>query len=415
LITTELPGTEPLLDFFGRPVPPHVPRELVRRIDVYRSAETKSDPFAVIRQLREGPPLIYNLHNATKGQCWLPTRAKDIRSILGSPTLFSSKEQANFSALIGEKWRLGLVEMDPPDHTKFRQLVNPWLAPPAVAKLSGQVRLRAIELIDAVADHGGCDFISSFGTPFPVSIFLELMGLPNSHAPRFLQWIEELLHADDPSIMAKGARSIADYLRSLIAERRRQSVDDLVSRAVNLQIDGKPLTDDDLLGLCFLLFVGGLDTVAGALGFHFYHLATHPEHQDRLRQNPGDIPNAVEEYLRYFSSVLSHRQATADTEIAGVTIKKGDWISIFNALASLDPSEFENPDNVDFDRRQIRHFAFSFGPHFCVGSHLARRELKIAIEEWTTRLPPFRLASGSEQLEGIGGVGFQLNRLMLEW
>jgi cytochrome P450 len=402
------------LDFYGRPLAPHVPRELVRRIDVFDGPGMDRDPFAAIRALRSEPPLVYNLHNPFKGQSWLPTRAELIRSVAGNPELFSNVDQLGFAALIGETWKYGPLEMDAPDHTNFRKLMNPWLSPPAVARLSDKVRQRAVELIEAVADKGGCEFVSAFGTPYPVSIFMEMMGLPEQRMPDFLKWVSQLLHTGDPQVKMQGVHSITTYLRGLIADRRNAPQDDLASRVVSSQIDGKPLSEDDLLGVCYLLFTGGLDTVASSSGFFFRHLATHPEHQERLRRNPEDIPKAVDELLRAYTPTQALRMAKQDTELAGVSIKKGDWINLVFSLAGLDPHEFENPDQIDFDRPNNRHFAFSYGPHFCAGSHLAKRELQIALTEWMQRIPPFRLAPGEEP-KTHGGQVFGVDRLVLEW
>jgi cytochrome P450 len=169
-----------------------------------------------------------------------------------------------------------------------------------------------------------------------------------------------------------------------------------------------------VIGALFLFFVGGLDTVASSLGFIFEHLATHPEQQQWLRENPAEIPHAVEELLRRFSVVTVYRQATADVELDGVLVKQGDWISLTQSLGSLDPREFDNPMEVDFQRKQVRHFAFSFGPHFCIGSHLARREMAVALQQWLTRIPPFRVKEGSTTVRHAGGV-YGIEHLELAW
>ena len=402
------------LDFLGRPCADHVPRELIRHIDFFNGPGMDRDPFTLARSLRDEPPMLYNLRNPLKGQSWLPTRAEQIRAILADPVTFSSAEQAGFAEIIGENWRLGPVEMDPPDHGKFRRLMNPWLSPAVVSGLGDRVRQRAIELIDSFLDDKSCEFVSQFGTPFPISIFMEMMGLPHSLTAVFLGWVDKVLHSDDLAVKAEGALAIADYLRELIAERRAHPIDDLASRIASSRVDGETISDDDMLGLAYLLFTGGLDTVASSLAFHLHFLATNPELQDRLRRHPEDIPAATEELLRAFSPVVSQRRAMADVDIAGVAIAKGDWITLIHSIASLDPHEFDSPDRVDLDRRNNRHFAFAFGPHFCAGSHLARREIHVALEEWTSRVPPFRLADGAA-MESHGGIVFGANRLELCW
>jgi cytochrome P450 len=401
-------------DFFGRPIPDHVPRELLREINYFDGPGMERDPFGTLRQLQSGPAIVYNLHNPIHGQSWLPTRAREIKHVLANPEIFSSQDQAGFSALVGEKWRLGCVEMDAPQHMHFRKLMNPWFAPNAVAKLDTRVRARAAELIDAVVADGGCDFIEAFGNQFPNSIFMELFGLPHSDAPMLLDWEFKLLKNPDPAVKSEAAHHILGYLKALAEERRREPRDDLVTLTVQAKFDGEPLSYDDVIGIFFVLFTGGLDTVASSLGFHFKHLAMHPEYQAHLRAHPEDIPRAVEEYLRAYSPVTSQRRALQDVELAGAAIRRGDWVTLIDALASLDPEENPDPERVTLDRKSVRHYAFEAGMHVCLGAHLARRELKIAIEEWLTRVPPFRLADG-EVPTTHGGIIFGVNHLRLQW
>jgi cytochrome P450 len=175
---------------------------------------------------------------------------------------------------------------------------------------------------------------------------------------------------------------------------------------VQAEIDGRRLNDDEIIGICFMLFTGGLDTVASTIGFQFHYLAEHPELQERLKAHPELITRIVEELLRAFSVVVIHRVATQDTEIAGVKIAKGDWLSIPTALASMDPLDARGAVGVDPDRRVVRHMAF--------GMHLARREMSIAFEEWGKRLPVFEIPRGSAPRFKGGGV-FLVDQLPLTW
>ena len=406
--------TDKTTDFFGRPIPSHVPRELLREVNYFNGPGMERDPFATLRFLHDGPRVVYNLHNPLHGQSWLLTRAQEMRYVLDNPQMFSSDWQAGFSALVGETWRLAGTEMDPPQHTRFRGLMNTWFSPGEIAKLVDRVRERTVELIDAVLPMGGCEFVESFGTPFPNSIFMDLFGLPREHSEQFMQWEVQLLKNPDIGVKRKAALAILDYLRRLAEDRRRHPRDDLASRTVKAQFDGKSLDYDDVMSLYWVLFTGGLDTVASSLGFYFLHLATHPEYQQHLREHPQDIPRAVDEYLRAYSPVTSQRRALQDVDIAGAPIKRDDWITLIHALGSLDPEQNPDPDKVSLDRSNARHFAFARGIHFCVGSHLARRELQIAIEEWLRRVPPFRLAEGALP-RTHGGIIFGVDYLPLVW
>jgi len=227
-----------------------------------------------------------------------------------------------------------------------------------------------------------------------------------------MAWEYGLLHSHDMPQILTAAQATVAYLRELIARRKREPADDLTTFCINAQIDGRPVADDEIVGMCFLLFLAGLDTVAAALGLSFRHLALHPEHQAQLRARPELIPDAVEELLRRYSMITSSRLVTEDMEFAGAPMRQGDRVIFSTPLANLDAGEFDQPLAVDFERTPNRHVAFLYGPHRCLGSHLARRELIIAMQEFLQRTPPFRLAPGEtntwflEILGTDGGVRF---------
>ncbi len=395
------------------PVPDHVAGDRVKRFDFFGNPDLRVCPFETVARLSEDGAFFNPTSYRPEGS-WVLTSAADIRFVLNNPDLFSNKGETGFSQLMGEHWDLIPLELDPPEHTKFRQLLNPLLTPGAVAKMAQGVSQTAVDLVEAVRTQGECEFMEAFGRPFPVRIFMQFMGLPEDQTAQFLEWERMLLH--DPSIETKiaGAVAIRDYLKELAAERRARPTGDLTSFVVTAQIDGRPLSDLEVQGILYLMFVGGLDTVASSLGFFFRHLAENQEHQAHLRANPDAIPAAVEEMLRRFSVVTSYRQCLADVKVGEVEMKKGDWITVVDALASLDPKEFDCPMDVDFGRKNNRHVAFSFGPHFCLGNHLARRELQTALREWLARIPQWRIKPGSH-IEVHGGAIFGIEHLELEW
>jgi cytochrome P450 len=396
-------------------VPDHVPADRIIPYDLLRISSPADDPFSVMESLRARGRVLYTpTHFSSRVGAWVLTHAEDIRNVLQNPQLFSSKGVSGFSKLLGEDWDMVPLEIDPPRHAQFRAILNPLMAPAKVAEMAAGIRASCVELIEAVRDQGGCDFMTAFARPFPVRIFLQLMGLPLDMFDSFLKWNNSLLFAASLEERVAAARSIKDYLVELIEIRRREPVGDFVSTAVRAEMGGKPLSENDILGICYLLFVGGLDTVAASLGFHFRHLARHSEQQDLLRREPGAIPEAVEELLRAHSVVMVSRFATADTELGGMSIKKGDCIAIYTCFASFDPAEAERPQSVEFSRSPNRHIAFSYGPHRCLGSHLARRELAIALEEWTRRVPKFRIPEGAA-VNMHAGVVFGLDSLPLAW
>jgi len=386
-------------------IPSHVPPELVVTVDLAGFTTPGQCPYAKMAAMHDGPRTLFSPPNFMAPQgSWVITRAEDIRAVLQQPEVFSSKGIAGFSQLVGENWDLIPLELDPPEHAKFRAIMNGIFAPKKITAMEEGVRARAVALIDAVADKGGCEFVEAFGRPFPVSIFMQLMGLPEEDTDKFIAWEYGLLHANDMMQRVQAGKAILDYLRALIEQRKRSPADDLTSFAVQATIDGRPTTDDEIMGICYLLFVAGLDTVAASLGLHFRHLAQNPDDQARLRADPSLIPGAVEEFLRRYSIVTTNRFVTQDVEVAGVNMKTGDRVTCSTMLASLDPTEFDNPLDVDIERSPNRHVAFSYGPHRCIGSHLARRELVIAVEEWLKRVPPFRVAGGQDVPVKPGGV-----------
>jgi cytochrome P450 len=393
-------------------VPAHVPPELVVAEAL---SFTGGDPYGQYAALHDGPPVLFvapGLMNPTGS--WMLSRADDVRAVLQHPEIFSSKGIAGFSALVGERWDLIPLELDPPDHGKYRTLLNGIFSPGKVKVLEDGVRARAISLISAVVDKGECEFGEAFARPFPVSIFMQIMGLPEADFDLLVGWEADLLHSQDMMQRIRGAKGFLDYLREVIAERRRNPTDDLAGFVAQAQVDGRLLTDDEVMGIYYLLVVAGLDTVAASLGLQFRHLALNPADQAKLRADPSLIPGAVEELLRRYGIVTTSRFVLEDTDLVGVKMKVGDRVSISTMAPSLDPSEFADPLSVDLERSPNRHVAFSYGPHRCLGSHLARRELIIAIEEFLRLVPPFQVKAGVDVPVKMGGL-LGVDSLPLTW
>lgn len=396
------------------PIPDHVPRELVTDFSFVNSPGMSTHPYETVAKLAQGPRILFNPCDDRGRASWLLTRGEDLRTVLWNPEIFSSKGCAGFSALVGESWDMNPLELDPPEHTRYRNLLNPLFTPKRIDAMEKGVRDTAVALIDQLAGQKGCEFMEAFGRPFPITVFLRLMGLPLDLTPTFLEWEHGLLHHPDMAVKVQSAGEILAYLRGVAAERKGDTRDDLASFVANAELDGEPLSDDAVIGIYYLLFVGGLDTVAASIGFFFKYLATHPEEQAMLRAHPEKRAGAIEELLRAHSVVITRRRVMQDTELAGVTLKQGDWVTVPYMVAGLDPEDYPDPLELKLDRTPNRHMAFAFGPHRCIGSHLARREFKVAFEEWFERMPPFRLKAGSEPVVHGGGV-FGVDRLELEW
>ena len=403
-----------LAQYSDEHVPDHVLPGLVRRFD-FRTG-LGSCPHAVVSELHEGPRIFYSpvSHQQRTAQgkgTWVVTKAEDIRYVLQHPELFSSA--APRSSAAGGTWRLIPLEVDPPEHTRYRAILNPLFSPKALKPLDAPIRAWARELVEGFADKGECDFVEEFAVLYPIGIFLDLLGLPRSDLPQFREWVDAFIH--DAARRGWAMEEMRRFLEQVI-ERRigHEGGEDLISQITRMAVDDRPLTREEMTGIVFLLFIGGLDTVVSSLSFHFRYLAETPADQARLRADPGMVPDAVEEFLRAFPVVTTARIVTEDTELAGVQVKKGDMVTTSTLLSTRDPDEFADPDIVDITRSPNRHNAFAFGPHRCLGSHLARRELVIAVEEVLARLPAFRVRDGAVITAAGGGV-MGLDTLPLVW
>lgn len=398
----------------GEKVPDHVPSDLVHRFD-FRTG-LGACPHAEVAKLHEGPRIFYSPvghqdRGAAGAGTWVPTKAEDIRYVLQHPELFSSAQPRSHA--MGETWKLIPLELDPPDHDKYRGQLNPLFSPKRLKELEGKIRNWAVELIDLIAPKGKCDFIAEFAELYPVGIFLDLLNLPRSDLPQFRDWAYSIVH--DRAGRGAAMQKVKNFLNGVIEERRATpGYGDLVTAVTQMKVDGRPLTDEETMGIVFLLFIGGLDTVTSSLGFHFRYLAENRDDQNQLRSDHSLIPDAVEELFRAFPVVTTSRVATQDTELAGVHIKLGDTVTTSTLLSTRDPDEFPEPNKVDLARTPNRHNAFAFGVHRCLGSHLARREIVIALEEALRRLPPFRIKAGTE-IETVGGGVISMKSLPLEW
>ncbi len=406
-MTTESAGTLDLAKpAASTAAPSHVPANLVFDVSKYLEANALDDPFLPAERVRTELPPVFFTTSSVPGLysgAWIVTHYEDIREVYQNDELYSTEGAANFQSLVGETFRMIPLAIDPPEHGKYRILLNPWFSPKAINALEPKIRATINELIDGFEKKGECDVAYDFGRIYPVRVFMDLMGFPNEHFEDFLAWEYAILHAfGDVAKMQWGMRSALAYLRGFIEEMRAAPQDNLTSHIVHGQVDGRPLTEDEIIGTVSFLWLGGLDTVAATTALMFRRLALNPEMQQTLRDNPALIPDAIEEFLRVQPLVNSNRLVKKDHEIRGVLIKKGDSIQCFNSSGNFDPAEFENPREVRFDRPNNRHFTLAGGPHRCLGSHLARRELRIALGEFLNRIPPFKLKPGADKTANPG-------------
>lgn len=385
------------------PVPDHVPPELVldTRFASGSVPNDRLDPYSVGELLLDPEfPRIHFYPWPSSGNpwgAWVVTRYEDIQRVYEDTEYFSSEGVAQFQALAGETFQTIPLGLDPPEHGRFRKFLNPWLTPVALKKRTDSVRAIIAEMIAEFEDKGEVDIAYDFGRVFPVRIFLDLMNFPMSMFDQFLEWEYQILHEPELETKARAVTEVLAWLREFMEEKRANPDDHLGSYIVNAEIPGDPISDTDRLSMLWMLWLGGLDTVASTVSLMFRRMAMDQDLQQRLRDDRELINSAVEEFLRTQPLVNSGRKVKKDFEWHGVQIKAGDWVTVFNTVGNFDPAKFACPHTFDPARQANRHFTLAAGPHLCLGQHLARRELRILLDEWFDRIPqPFRVKDGAD-------------------
>jgi cytochrome P450 len=361
-----------------------------------------SDPYPIWRELRETCPVA---HTDRYRGVYFPTRYGDIREIAYDFEHFSSRR-----VVVREgDYRVNSppITSDPPDHRPLRMVLIPPFTPQAVAKLEDQTRSICNELIEAFFDKGRCDGAVDYAQNIPVRIISHMLGIPAEDGDRFRSWITMALQEGitNQAALQQAEGEIAAYFADYIKLRRGQLGDDLVSFLIRArQPNGDPFTDHQVLGILRLLLVAGIDTTWSAIGSAIWHLATVPEDRERLVREPELIPTAVEELLRAYAPVTMAREIVDDVSVGGCPMKRGQMVLLSFPAANRDPEKFPDADKVVIDRRENPHVAFGLGIHRCIGSNLARMEMRIALEEWLKRIPHFRLDPSSPMAWSQGTV-----------
>jgi cytochrome P450 len=327
-----------------------------------------------------------------------------VDEVLRDPEVFSSSTSAH-----DLKARRPLIplQIDPPDHRRYRRILDPLFAPGRMRALEDATTGLVNELIDGFAGEGEIDFARRFSTPFPSQVFLTLFGLPLADLPRFLQMKDgairpdqvvghEFGHPETEAHQQRTADAIYAYFEGVIDERSAGAPqDDLLGHFLTVEVDGARLTREEILDICFLFLIAGLDTVTASLDCIFTYLAEHPDARRAIVERPDEVPAMVEEMLRWETPVMGcARVATRDVEVAGFPVAAGEQVMALLGAANVDGAEFPDADALVWDREVNRHLAFGGGIHRCLGSHLARLELRVALREWHRRIPDYRIKPG---------------------
>ncbi|MEO7134475.1 MAG: cytochrome P450 [Vicinamibacterales bacterium] len=394
------------------PTPEHVPAHLVTDFDYIRPAGINEvGVYRAMKRLHDGPDIIWTPRH---GGHWLVTRAEDVRFVQENYEIFSHEEFMIPRALMPLK-PIPLA-VDPPNHARYRAVINPGFMPKRVEGMREQARALTVDLIDQMKPNGRCEFMREFARVMPVSMFLKIVDLPLDRREEFVEWGLAIMSSYEPEARMAAQVRVRTYLKQLLDEREGGDGDDLLTRVAGWRRSPRFQSDEETLSMATLLFVGGLDTVASELSYITHYLAQHPDQQTRLRAEPGIIPRAAEEFLRRFGLSNTGRLITRDFEYKGVQFRKDEMTMVPNNLSGIDDRLYANPLEVDFDRGTTpsSHNTFGNGPHKCVGAPLARVEIQVFLEEFLPRIGEFRLDPDFTDSEHCGSVpGF--DQLHLRW
>ncbi|MGH0036965.1 MAG: cytochrome P450 [Myxococcota bacterium] len=360
------------------------------------SPEFAANPQPVYREIVERKCPV--AHNPISGDPMI-TRYEDVLYALRTPEIFSSEMEMQMN--LGTVRPMIPQQIDPPLQTKFRKILDPYFSRKQMETIAPDVRRHAHELIDAFVDDGEVEFNSAFAIPLPCSAFLRLMGLPLDRLEEFLEIKDGIIRPGsmDPDeaskIRSASGQRIYEIFEAEVARRQADPGDDLVTHLVGSELDGRPLTVEEVLDVCFLMLLAGLDTVTSTIGCNVAYLAQHPDQRDALVADPAKIPAAVEELLRWETPVTAvPRLVKKGCTLSGVDLVEGQMVALLIGASDVDDREFGNAMEVDLERERNRHLAFGGGHHRCLGSHLARMELRVAMEVLNERIPDYRIKPG---------------------
>jgi cytochrome P450 len=392
-------------------LPPHVPEALVYDVDIFTPPDVGDDPQTRWVAIRDAAPGDV-FWTPRFGGHWIATRARDIETMQKDDGSTFSHE---IVALPRENhFPIYPLTLDPPQHGHFRRLIMPSFMPRAVAALEDTARHHAITAIEGFRERGSCEFISEFAGVLPIAVFLGMVDLPWEDREMLVGWTETMVRSSDLVARYQALVGMTGYLNGWLAKRAEDPGTDLLSTIVTGEVEGCLLNDQERISVGLQMLFGGLDTVASMLGFIARFIAMNPAHRQQLVDDPALIPQAIEELVRRHGIASTTRLVKKDMEFGGAPLRQGDLIYLPNMLAGLDDRVLDDPMTVDFHREKPQHAAFGNGRHACPGAVLARREIKVFLEEWLARIPDFHIKPGTMPEIGCGMVS-GVTRLELAW
>lgn len=394
----------------SRTIPDHVPADLVHDFDMYDDPGLRRDLHRQYARLHnEAPPVFWTPLN---GGHWMVTRFDAITQVVMDTTHFSTEHSQ--IPPIENPPRFLPLNYDPPENMPYRKLLMPYFSPKAIKAMDADITAHANRIIDEIKSRGRCEFVGDVAAPFPVKIFMTLMGLPLERFDDFRAMVDDFFNLQGHPRLQGIIERINGELEAQFDDRRRAPREDLTTYLVNAKIDGRPIEPWELLNMTFLLLLGGLDTVTNMLTFTIHRLAEEPQLQERLLAEPDKMADFVEEGLRLFGVVNVPRVVKGDVEVAGAAMRKGDMVLCTLPLAGWDDRANAHPAAFDIDRKDRKHLTFSTGAHLCLGHFLARSELRTMFALWMEKIGRFQLAE-QPQFHYRAGTVMALDSLMLEW
>lgn len=395
------------------PRPDNVPAERVIDFDIYRALAPGVDLHRCWRALMdESPyPLMWTPRN---GGHWIVLRGELADVVMSDSERFSNRTILVPKDTAGEAYRLIPLSLDPPEHRPFRNLLNENLGPKGLKGIDEKIAALTVELIEGFRPRGRCDFVHEFAEQLPVRIFMRIVDLPIEDLPKLKHLADQFTRPDGSLTYPEVSQLFREYIRPVIAERRGGAGQDMITRMVSGQVNGRDLTDEEAENICIQVLVGGLDTVVNFMAFTLSYLAQNNDLRRRLVADPSLIEDALLEFFRRFPLVSSSREVRRDVEWEGVQLRAGDMVMAPTIVVALDDAMNADPLAFELGRPGRRHSTFGKGSHTCPGAHLARMEMKIVLREWLARIPEFRLAPESELSFSNGIVG-TVNPFVLEW
>ncbi|CAN5690509.1 cytochrome P450 [soil metagenome] len=336
-------------------------------------------------------------HTERFGGGWMPTRHEDVAAIAHDTTHFTSQSVvvSDFPPIIEAPVGFAPpITSDPPFHEFARRLLLPAFSPKAIRPLEASTRELCGDLLDSMLADGATevDAAAAYAQHIPVNVIAHMLGVPAEDGEHFRKFIHRILEKPGQNGPVEEEDTMVFYLNQVIQDHRDEPRDDLIGYLLDIEVDGQPLGEDHIIGTIALLVIAGIDTTWSAIGASLWHLAQHPDQRRRLVEEPELMTFAIEELLRAYAPVTMARVVAEDVTVGEAEMKKGEWVLLPFPAANRDPEFFERADEVVLDRERNRHAAFGLGIHRCLGSNLARMELRVALEEWIRRVPDFELS-----------------------